>query len=123
LVVFEGISRTEAVERYRRVGGLILSRLFVGSLGAGARPPINLNGNGGPEPEALLTSFRAAMKGLLPGCCEPDCAACGAGHRRTSGFARYWDPSEEAAMTLTILDPRAGQQGLIKATEFAEGRH
>jgi hypothetical protein len=39
--------------------------------------------------------------------------ACGAGHRKTSSFARYWDPSEEAAMTLTILDPRAGQQGPI----------
>jgi hypothetical protein len=39
-------SGPEAAEGYRRVGGLILSRLFVGSLGAGARPPINLDCNG-----------------------------------------------------------------------------
>jgi hypothetical protein len=68
----EVLSRTEAAEGYRRVGGLILSRLLVGSFGAGTRPPINLDGNGGPEPEALLASSRAAIKGLLPGasvCC------------------------------------------------------
>ena len=62
----------EAAKPYRRVGSLILSRLFVGSLGAGTCPPINLDGNGGPEPEALLASLRAAIKGLLPGasvCC------------------------------------------------------
>ena len=72
MVVFEGISRTEAAEGYHRVGGLILSRLFVGSLGAGTGPPINLDGNGGPEPQALFASSRAAIKGLLPGasvCC------------------------------------------------------
>jgi hypothetical protein len=42
----EGVSGKEAAERDHRVGGLILSRLFVGSLGAGTRPPINLDGNG-----------------------------------------------------------------------------
>jgi hypothetical protein len=64
----------EAAEHDRRVASLILSRPFVGSLGASTRPPINLDGNGGPEPEALFASLRAAIKGLLPGCCEPDCA-------------------------------------------------
>jgi hypothetical protein len=46
--------------------------LFVGSLSAGPRPPINLNGNSGPEPKALFASLRAAIKSLLPGtgvCC------------------------------------------------------
>jgi hypothetical protein len=67
-------SGMEAAKPYRRVASRKLSRLFVGSLSAGARPPINLDGNGGPEPEALLTSLRAAIKGLLPGtgvCCPP----------------------------------------------------
>jgi hypothetical protein len=67
--VFSGM---EAAERDHRVGGLILSRPFVGSLGAGTRPPINLDCNGGPEPKALFASLRAAIKGLLPGtdiCC------------------------------------------------------
>jgi hypothetical protein len=68
--VFAG---TEAAERARRDGNRSLSRPFVGSLGAGTGPPINLDGNGGPEPKALFASFRAAIKGLLPGCCEPDC--------------------------------------------------
>jgi hypothetical protein len=58
---------TEAAEPDRCVSSLILSRLFVGSLGAGTRPPINLDGNGGPEPEALVASLRAAIRGLLPG--------------------------------------------------------
>jgi hypothetical protein len=40
---------------------------FHGPFGAGTCPPINLDGNGGPEPKALLESLRAAIKGLLPG--------------------------------------------------------
>jgi hypothetical protein len=64
----EGLfSGPETAEGHCRVSGLILSRLFVGSLGAGARPPINLDGNGGPEPKALFASVRAAINGLLPG--------------------------------------------------------
>jgi hypothetical protein len=62
----------EAAKPYRRVASRKLSRLFVGSLGAGARPPINLDGDGGPEPEALFASLWAAIKGVLPGasvCC------------------------------------------------------
>jgi hypothetical protein len=65
-------SGPEAAERDRHVSGLILSRLLVGSPRAGTSPAINLDGNGGPKPETLLASLRAAIKRLLPGasvCC------------------------------------------------------
>jgi hypothetical protein len=38
---------------------------------------------------------------------------CDDGHRSTGGFERCWGQSQEASMTLTILDPRTGQKVTI----------
>jgi hypothetical protein len=40
-------------------------------------------------------------------------ALCGVGHRRTVCFERCSDQPQEVSMTLTILDPRTGQQVTI----------
>jgi hypothetical protein len=51
---------------YRRVGGLISSRTYVGSLNAGTCPTINFTSHPRPELETLLGSSHTAVKCLLP---------------------------------------------------------
>jgi hypothetical protein len=38
---------------------------------------------------------------------------CDGSHRRTAGFERCWDQSQEVSMTLTILDLHTGQKVTI----------
>jgi hypothetical protein len=42
---------------------------------------------------------------------------CDDGHRRTGCFERCWGQSQEASMTLTILDPRTGQKVIISVSD------
>jgi hypothetical protein len=49
-------------------------------------------------------------------------ALCGVGHRRTGCFERCWDQPQEVSMTLTILDPRTGQQVTITIPDTASVR-
>jgi hypothetical protein len=49
----------------------------------------------------------------LDGCELGHTGWCGAGHSRMGGSEGYWDQQQEVCMTLTILDPRTGQQVTI----------